>query len=69
MKFVNDDFRMTEPYATQLRRRREAFRNVSKTKKMLFNTLITTYGLKNAENSGQIDHVLTIEKLFELGEF
>jgi uncharacterized protein len=69
MKFVNDDFRMTESYSTQLRQRREAFRRVSKTKKMLFNTLITTYGLKNAENSAQIDHVLTIEKLFELGEF
>ncbi|MDZ7898456.1 MAG: ATP-binding protein [Arcicella sp.] len=69
MKFVNDDFRITEPYATQLRRRREAFRNVSKTKKMLFNTLITTYGLKNAESLGQIDHVLTVERLFGLGEF
>jgi uncharacterized protein len=60
---------MTESYSTQLRQRREAFRRVTKTKKMLFNTLITTYGLKNAENSAQIDHVLTIEKLFELGEF
>lgn len=69
MKFVNDDFRMTESYSTQLRQRREAFRRVSKTKKMLFNTLITTYGIKNADNSAQIDHVLTIEKLFELGEF
>jgi uncharacterized protein len=69
MKFVNDDFRMTQSYSTQLRQRREAFRRVSKTKKMLFNTLITTYGLKNAENSAQIDHVLTIGKLFELGEF
>ena len=69
MKFVNDDFRMTESYSTQLRQRREAFRRVSKTKKMLFNTLITTYGIKNADNSAQIDHVLTIEKLFKLGEF
>jgi uncharacterized protein len=60
---------MIESYSTQLRQRREAFRRVSKTKKMLFNTLITTYGLKNVESSGQIDHVFTIEKLFELGEF
>jgi uncharacterized protein len=60
---------MTESYSTQLRQRREAFRRVTKTKKMLFNTLITTYGIKNAENSAQIDHVLTIENLFELGEF
>ncbi|MCU0469035.1 MAG: ATP-binding protein [Arcicella sp.] len=69
MKFVNDDFRMTESYTIQLKRRREAFRNVSKTKKMLFNTLITTYGLKNVESSGQIDHVLTLENLFELKQF
>ena len=68
MKFVNDDFRMTELYATQLRQRREAFRRVSKTKKMLFNTFITTYGVK-PENSSQIDHLLTIERLFELKQF
>lgn len=68
MKFVNDDFRMTELYATQLRKRREAFRRVSKTKKMLFNTFITTYGVK-PENSAQIDHLLTIERLFELKQF
>jgi hypothetical protein len=59
---------MTELYAAQLRKRREAFRRVSKTKKMLFNTFITTYGVK-PENSSQIDHLLTIERLFELKQF
>lgn len=64
MKFVNDDFRLDAEYATKLRQRRESFRQISKTKKLLFNTLITTFGLKNKESSAQIDQLITMEKLF-----
>lgn len=70
MKFYNDDFPMTDEFANHLRQRRERFRTVTKTKKMLFNTLITTYGVKHSKSSqGQIDHIITMDKLFVLSSF
>ena len=70
IKFSNDDFQMTENYTNQLRKRREAFRRVSKTKKQIFNTLITTYGVKHSKGSlGQIDHIITMDKLYILQKF
>ena len=70
IKFYNDDFPMTDELATQLRQRRENFRTLTKTKKTLFNTLITTYGVKHSKTSkSQIDHVLTMDKLFVLNSF
>lgn len=70
MKFYNDDFPMTDEYVNHLRTRRERFRTVTKTKKMLFNTLITTYGVKHNKNSlAQTDNVITMDKLFLLENF
>jgi uncharacterized protein len=70
IKFYNDDFPMTDEFATQLRQRRENFRRITKTKKTLFNTLITTYGVKHSKSSpSQIDHVITMDKLFILNSF
>ena len=70
IKFYNDDFPMTDEFATQLRQRRENFRTITKTKKTLFNTLITTYGVKHSKTSkSQIDHVLTMDKLFIMNSF
>jgi uncharacterized protein len=70
IKFYNDDFPMTDEFATHLRQRREKFRSIIKTKKTLFNTLITTYGVKHSKSSmAQIDHVITMDKLFALSSF
>jgi uncharacterized protein len=70
IKFYNDDFPMTDEFATQLRQRRELFRSLTKTKKALFNTLITTYGVKHSKSSrGQTDNVITMDKLFVLDSF
>ena len=70
IKFYTDDFQLTDSYAQYLRQRREQFRQVSKTKKLLFNTLITTYGVKHSKSSlGQIDQVVTMDKLFGLDTF
>ncbi len=70
IKFYNDDFPMTDELATKLRQRRELFRSLLKTKKTLFNTLITTYGIKHSKNSrSQIDHLITMDKLFVLNSF
>ncbi len=70
IKFYNDDFPMTDEYVQHLRLRRELFRTVTKTKKILFNTLITTYGVKHNKSSrGQTDHIITMDKLFILNSF
>jgi uncharacterized protein len=70
VKFYNDDFQMTDDYAHTLRRRREQFRHLTKTKKQLFNTLITTFGVKHSPASlGQIDQIVTMDKLFALEKF
>ena len=70
IKFYNDDLTITDEFANQLRQRREKFRSMTKTKKALFNTLITTYGVKQSKNSSsQIDHVITMDKLFMLSSF
>lgn len=70
IKFYNDDFPMTEALATRLRQKREQFRTLTQTKKMLFNTLITTYGVKHSKSSmAQIDHTITMDKLFALDRF
>lgn len=70
IKFYNDALPITEAFASHLRQRRERFRNILKTKKALFNTLITTYGVKHNKNSSsQIDHIITMDKLFILNSF
>jgi AAA+ ATPase superfamily predicted ATPase len=70
MKYYADELQVTQEMATKLRKRREAFRRVSKTKKMLFNTVITPYGLTpNKWSAEQIDHVVTADDLFELNKF
>jgi uncharacterized protein len=70
IKFYNDDFPMTDDFANHLRQRKERFKTVTKTKKSLFNTLITTYGVKHSKNSrSQTDHVVTMDKLFVLNYF
>ena len=70
LKFYADDYQLTDTYAQYLRQRREKFRQLTKTKKLLFNTLITTYGVKHSKSSlGQIDQVVTMDKLFNLDTF
>jgi len=65
MKFYNDTISITKEYAEKLRNRRSAFQYFTKTKKFLFTTLITTYGLNvNQHSLGLIDHVITMDQLF-----
>lgn len=70
LKFYNDDFQLTDVYADHIRQRRDKFRHLTKTKKQLFNTLITTYPVKHSRGSiGQIDQIILIDKLFALENF
>jgi uncharacterized protein len=70
IKFYNTEFALTDDYASHLHQRREQFRSITKTKKTLFNTLITTYGVKHSKSSiAQIDHIITMDKFFVLDNF
>jgi len=65
MKFYNSELSLTKKQAEQLRKRRDAFRLNTKTKKLLINTLITTYGLEHNKNSlGIVDNHLSMDALF-----
>ena len=70
MKFYNDEITLTKKDADKLRQRRSRFQQISKTKKTIFNTLVTTYGLTpNQYSYSQVDHVITMDALFLLGNF
>ncbi len=65
MKFYGTEYSLSSTEAETLRKRREFFRDKTKTKKYLINTLITTFGLKENGNSvGIIDKVVLIDDLF-----
>jgi len=66
MKYHGDKVTITKRYADQLRARKSAFTHFTKTKKFLFTTLVTTYGLNaNHHSLGLVDHVITLNQLFK----
>jgi hypothetical protein len=66
IKFSNDEFVITKEYAEKLKRKLRVFKTESKTKKSLFLTLISTYGVqKNAHFLGLVQNSLSLEDLFE----
>lgn len=70
IKYYSDDLTISETMASTLRKRRETFRQLTKTKKQLFNTVITTYGVNTNEYSNdQVDRVITAKDLFVLENF
>lgn len=66
-KFSNSDFKLSPTYKKTLRERAATFTAISKTRKSIFTTLITTYGLSNSETHlDVIQNVLTLEDLFQV---
>jgi hypothetical protein len=65
MKFSLSEFEIDKQYDEHLRRRRELFRNFTSTKKSLYITMITTYGIKQNIYSGDVQSEVTGEDLFE----
>ncbi len=65
MKFSINSYTIDKKYAENLRNKMGAFRQVTKTKKALFLTTITTYGLKNNQYSGMVQSDLKMGMLFE----
>ena len=65
MKHYTDEVVINKKYAQHLRQRKTSFKYFTNTRKYLFTTLVTTYGLKSSEQSiGLIDHVVTMDQLF-----
>ncbi|MEQ1829021.1 MAG: ATP-binding protein [Pirellula sp.] len=66
MKFSETEFTIAKDYAKRLQARREIFRRVSKTKKSLFLTFVTTHGIKNNPYSLEVvDSSVTLDALFK----
>jgi hypothetical protein len=66
IKFSNQEYALTKNYADTLRKKLWVFRETTKTRKLLFLTMITTFGLKvNQHSLGQVQQSLTMDALFE----
>ena len=63
MKFSKNEFSVNKEYDKRIRERTETFREVEKTRKVIHNTLITTYGLKRNAYSDQFQSVVTASQL------
>jgi uncharacterized protein len=65
MKFYTDTFAITKDYAQNLMHKKRQFQADTQTRKHLFLTLVTTFGiLPNQHSIGLIDQVLTHDALF-----
>jgi uncharacterized protein len=66
IKFYNTVWQLDKSDAADLREKMAIFQRMSKTKKHIFLTLISTFGIKhNAHSLGLVDVSLTIDDLFE----
>ncbi|MEM0991784.1 MAG: ATP-binding protein [Bacteroidota bacterium] len=66
VKFANATYKLTNDYKNTLLERADAFAAIQQTKKSILTTLITTYGLKNANaHLDVIQNVVTLEDLFQ----
>jgi hypothetical protein len=67
IKFYNQEIILTKDTAQKLQQKVWTFQAVTKTRKQLFLTLITTYGLQHNQYSlGLVHQVLKLEDLFEV---
>ncbi len=66
MKFAGSGFEITKSYAKELASKLKIFQEQTSTRKALFMTLITTYGVKNEMNyPGLIQQQITMDILFK----
>lgn len=64
-KYTNDEFVLTKEYTAVLRRRRTVFQHLTRTKKSVVTTLLTTYpALQNAYYREEIHSEVSLERLF-----
>ena len=66
IKFSISEFEITKSYAKELESKLKIFRDNTQTRKTLFLTMVTTYGLKNSKNYvGLIQDEITMDALFK----
>lgn len=66
MKFYTGEFTIDKTYADELAKKSEVFAGKTKTKKTLFLTMITTYGIKeNNYSASLVQKSLTMDALFD----
>ena len=64
MKFSQGEFEIVKQYDERLRERAEIFRSVTKTRKAIHQTFVTTYGLKKNMYSGIVQGEVVLDDLF-----
>lgn len=65
MKFYQSEFTINAAYARELRRKADVFKTVTKTKKAIFLTFVTTFGLKRNSHSSSLNAIgVSMEALF-----
>ncbi len=64
MKFYNEEFSVSKSYHSVLMHRQNSLAEHISKKKAIHSTLITTYGLKYNEYSGDFQQVVTLDDLF-----
>ena len=66
VKFTQQPFALTKPYKEELEKKLFTFKDETQTRKSVFPTLITTFGLKDSMHSlGFIQNVVTMDDLFD----
>jgi AAA+ ATPase superfamily predicted ATPase len=65
MKFSINKFQINKKYDAELRNKAGVFKEETKTRKSVFLTLVTTFGVLENEYSGNIQSQVNMEKLFE----
>lgn len=65
IKFALDEYEIDKTYDEKLRKKLNAFRNETNSKKSLWTTMLTTYGIKSNKYSGNVHRSLTLDNLFQ----
>jgi uncharacterized protein len=65
MKFSMHPFVISNKYAEKLRNKLGDFKHVTGTRKSLFLTMVTTYGIKDNPYSGMVQNDITMDALFK----
>lgn len=64
MKFSQNEFEITSDYEQKLRNKLSAFSELTKGRKSLQLTMVTTYGIKKNKHSGIVAKSITLDQLF-----
>ncbi len=64
MKYSTSEYEITKRYNEEMQQRRELFRSLTKTKKALHLTMVTSYGIKDNAYAGMVQSQVVLDDLF-----